>query len=230
MEDEKLKYWLAFGRISGIGRARFKLLESYFGMLDQAWAANGAEFQAAGMDKRTTLSITTSRSTLNPDDEIERLNKSGVRALTWHDSDYPTRLKEIYDLPPILYVRGALWPDDERSVSVVGTRVPSAYGRGIAESFSHDLAVAGVTVVSDLARGVDGIAHRAALDAGKRTIAVMGSGLNVIYPGEHANLAERIVENGALVSEHPFGGEAGRKKLPASQPYHGWHDARHPGD
>jgi DNA processing protein len=111
-------------------------------------------------------------------------------------------------------VRGALWPDDERSVSVVGTRVPSAYGRGTADSFSHDLAVAGVTVVSGLARGVDGIVHRAALDAGKSTIAVMGSGVNVIYPGEHANLAERIVENGALVSEHPLGAKPDARNFP----------------
>jgi DNA processing protein len=92
MQDEKLKYRLAFGRVSGIGKARFKLLESYFGRLDQAWTATGAEFQAVGRDKRTTLSITTRRSTLNPDEETERLNKIGVRVLTWNDSDYPARL------------------------------------------------------------------------------------------------------------------------------------------
>ena len=205
MDQDHLKYWIAFSRVPGIGRARFKLLESHFGTLDHAWQAGGAELQAAGLDKRTTLSITTRRGKLDPDQELERLNASGVRVLTWHDADYPARLKEIYDLPPLLYVRGALWPDDERSVSVVGTRKPSAYGRGVADKLSHELARAGVTIVSGLARGVDGIAHRAALDAGRRTIAVMGSGVDVIYPSEHANLAERIVENGALISEHPLG-------------------------
>lgn len=214
METEELKYWLAFSRVPGIGRARFKLLESYFGTMGNAWQAGGAELQAAGLDKRTTLSITTRRTILNPDEEMERLDKSGVRALTWHDADYPNRLKEIYDLPPLLYVRGALWPDDERSVSVVGTRKPSAYGRGIADSLSHELAVAGVTIVSGLARGIDGVAHRAALDAGRRTIAVMGSGVDVIYPSEHANLADRIVENGAIISEHPLGAKPDARNFP----------------
>lgn len=205
---------MAFSRVPGIGRARFKLLESHFGTLDNAWRANGAELQAAGLDQRTTLSITTLRSKLNPDEELERLNRSGVKALTWHDADYPSRLKEIYDLPPILYVRGNMWPDDDRSISVVGTRKPSAYGRGVADSLTTGLARAGVTIVSGLARGVDGIAHRAALDAGQRTIAVMGSGVDVIYPGEHANLAARIVENGALVSEHPLGTKPDARNFP----------------
>ena len=214
MEAEILKYWLAFSRVPGIGRARLKLLEEHFGTLDQAWRANGAELQAAGLDKRTTLSITTRRSKLNPEEELDRLGKSGAQALTWHDAGYPARLKEIYDLPPVLYVRGALWPDDERSVAVVGTRKPSAYGRGIADSLTHELASAGVTIVSGMARGVDGIAHRAALDAGQRTIAVMGSGVDVIYPSEHANLAGRILENGALVSEHPLGTRPDARNFP----------------
>ena len=214
MEPEILKYWLAFSKVPGIGRARLKLLESYFGTLDHAWRAGGAELQAAGLDRRTTLSITTRRNQLNPDEELERLNSSGVSAITWHDADYPPRLREIYDLPPLLYIRGALRPDDERSLAVVGTRRPSAYGSGVAGSLTHDLARAGVTILSGLARGVDGIAHRAALDAGRRTIAVLGSGVDVIYPSEHAKLAERILENGALISEHPLGAKPDARNFP----------------
>jgi DNA processing protein len=128
-----------------------------------------------------------------------------ARAITWNDDDYPARLKEIYDLPPVLYVLGELRSKDERSVAIVGPRVPTAYGREVAYQLTHDIAGSGVTIVNGLARGVDAIVHRAALEAGQRTIAVMGSGLDVMYPKEHASLASEIVQNGALVSEYPMG-------------------------
>ena len=203
MESEQLKYWLAFNRVRLIGRARFKLLESYFDSMETAWAASEAELRTAGLDRRAIRSVADGRREIEPDAEMEALLKSGVSAFTWHDDEYPARLKEIYDLPPVLYVKGRLLPEDERSIAVVGTRSPSHYGRQAAEQLVYDIAGAGVTIVSGLARGVDGISHRAALDAGQRTIAVLGSGLDIIYPREHTNLSERIAENGALLSEHP---------------------------
>jgi DNA processing protein len=205
MQEKQLKYWIAFNRIPGIGRARFKLLEASFGSLEAAWRADGAALQAAGLDLRTTQSVLSCRSKIDPDDEIRRLEQNGVRALTWHDVEYPARLKEIYDLPPVLYVKGSLLPEDERSLSIVGTRKPSAYGREVTHRLTCDLAKAGVIIVSGLARGVDALAHRAALDMHQRTIAVMGSGVDIIYPREHARLASEIAEKGALVSEHPLG-------------------------
>lgn len=214
MQPDNLKYWIAFNRIRGIGRARFKLLESGFDSIQTAWSASESELRAAGLDARTIRAIVNGRQSVNPDAELETLERSGVRALTWHDADYPPRLKQIYDLPPLLYVKGKLLPDDERSIAVVGTRKPSPYGVQVAEKIVRDIAEAGVAVVSGLARGVDGIAHGAALNGGARTIAVLGSGVDVIYPREHQRLAARIVENGALVSEHPLGTRPDARNFP----------------
>ena len=205
MQVNELKYWVAFTRLPGIGRVSFQRMEEHFGTLEQAWRAGLTELKAAGLNPRAARSIATRKMALDPDDEMARLEKLGVRAVAWHDEQYPPRLKEIYDLPPVLFVRGEVVPEDERSVAVVGTRSPSPYGREVAYQLSHDLALAGVTIVSGLARGIDGIAHRAAIEAGKRTIAVLGSGIDVSYPREHASLASQVAESGALVSEHPLG-------------------------
>jgi DNA processing protein len=125
METDELKYWIAFNRVPRIGRARFMALERHFGTLEAAWRAGPHDLQAAGIDSRTALRIVSRRATLDPDAEIEQLQSVGTRALTWHDPEYPARLKEIYDLPPVLYVRGELAPEDERSIAVVGTRKPT---------------------------------------------------------------------------------------------------------
>ncbi len=153
MESTELKHWIAFNRVSGVGRARIALIEGHFGSLERAWKASTAELIEAGLDRRTAGTMTKAVATIDPDDELARVQAAGVRALTWHDEDYPPRLKEIYDKPPVLNVRGSLSPDDERAVAVVGTRRPTAYGRQAAYQISHDLARSGVTIVSGLARG-----------------------------------------------------------------------------
>ena len=205
MDIDELKYWVAFNRIPGIGRVRFALMEKKFGTLSEAWRAGPSELERAGMDRRSAGRIDSRRPAIDPDAEMARLDANGIRALTWHDADYPPRLKEIYDLPPVLYLRGELVPDHERSVAVVGTRRPTPYGREVAYRLCYDLSMAEVTVVSGLARGIDAIAHRAALEAGTRTIAVLGSGLDTIYPREHASLAQEIAGSGVVISEHPLG-------------------------
>ena len=205
MESNELKHWVAFNRIPSVGRAKFKLLEDSFGTLTQAWRAGLSELLAAGLDSRTARRIATRKLSIDADAELARVSELGLRAITWHDSDYPSLLKETYDLPPVLFVRGELVPDDSRSVAVVGARKPTAYGREVAHRLTYDLAHSGVTIVSGLARGIDAVAHRAAMDAGQRTLAVLGSGLDVMYPREHAKLAEEISENGALISEHALG-------------------------
>ena len=214
MEANELKFWIAFNRVPRIGRARFMVLESYFGTMDRAWHASGSDLKDAGIDSKTAQLVVTSRATIDPDAELERLAKSDINAFTWHDASYPSRLKEIYDLPPVIYVRGTLSPEDERSVAVVGTRNASVYGREVAHRLTYDLARSGVTIVSGLARGIDGIAHRAALDARQRTVAVLGSGIDVIYPREHSKLASEITENGALISEHPLGTRPNAQNFP----------------
>ena len=200
-----IKYWVAFSLIPQLGTVRFRLLEGYFKSLERAWTAGTEEFKAAGIDGKTARGIVSHRDNINPDAEMERLDRAGTRALTWNDPGYPPRLKEISDPPPVLYLRGELLPEDERSVAVVGTRKATAYGREAAGVLSRDLARSGVTIVSGLARGIDSIAHRAALEGEGRTIAVFGCGLDIIYPSEHRRLAQDILERGALVSEYPLG-------------------------
>ena len=200
-----LAYWVAFSRIPGIGRARFAHMEGGFRSLADAWRAGAAELRACGLDERSVEAIVAARPGISPDGEMERLARAKVTALTWHDAAYPARLKEIYDPPPVLFVRGEMTPADEWAIAVVGTRRATAYGREIAERLAGDLARNGITVVSGLARGIDHVAHRAALEAGGRTIAVQACGLVMVYPAEHLGLAQQIAGQGALISDYPLG-------------------------
>ena len=209
-------YWIALSRTPGLGAARFRLLEEHFrGDLESAWRAPPRELRAAGIGGGVVKAIAECREKVSPDVELERLWRSGVAALTWHDADYPRRLKEIADAPPVLYCLGTLRPEDETSVAVVGTRRPTDYGRRVTAELCAELAARGVTVVSGLALGIDARAHQATLDAGGRTIAVMGNGLDTVYPRENRRLAERIMgEGGALVSEFPLGARPEASNFP----------------
>lgn len=204
---DETKYWVAFNRIAGVGRVRYLALLGRFGRLADAWAAGAGDLRAAGLDDRIVRTIVSERPKIDPDAEMERLQRAGVQALRWDEEGYPSRLREIDDPPPVLYVRGELRETDEWAVSVVGTRRPTPYGRQVAEEMSTQLASNRICVISGLARGVDAIAHRAALRAGGRTIAVLACGLDIVYPPEHARLALEIMESGALVSDYPLGTE-----------------------
>jgi DNA processing protein len=125
--------------------------------------------------------------------------------LICNDPDYPSRLKEIYDYPPVIYIRGSLLPEDEWCLAVVGTRRATVYGKQVTEEIVTDLARSRITIVSGLAKGIDSVAHRAALEAGGRSIAIFACGLDTVYPGENAELARRIMQQGALISEYPLG-------------------------
>ena len=208
------KHWVALSLIPNLGAVRFRLLEDHFRSLEAAWTASLGELKAAGVDDKTARAIVTHRADISPDGEMEKLQKAGVRALTWNDSSYPPRLKEIHDPPPVLYVLGEILPEDERAVAVVGTRKATSYGREAAATLSRSLAGSGVTIVSGLARGIDSVAHRAALEGEGRTIAVFGCGLDVIYPPEHRKLARDILDHGALVSEHPLGTKPDARHFP----------------
>ncbi|MFW6174544.1 MAG: DNA-processing protein DprA [Chloroflexota bacterium] len=203
MDD--LKFWVALSRVSRVGPIRFRLLETRFGDMETAWRASEEDLLAAGLDRPAAMQIAEARRQLDPDGEMERLEREGVRAVHVRSPEYPERLGELYDAPPVLFVRGSLAAEDERAVAVVGTRSCTSYGREMATRLATELVGHSITVVSGLARGVDGIAHQAALDAGGRTIGVVASGVDIVYPAEHARLAKRMVENGAVVSEYPLG-------------------------
>lgn len=200
MDD--LKFWVALSSIPQLGAARFKLLEGYFGELELAWGASASQLRDAGLDSRTAQEVASARSSVDPDGLMAELENAGVCAASWSCDAYPPRLKEISNPPPVLYYRGDIRPQDEWSVAVVGTRKPTSYGREAASKLSRELASAGITVVSGLALGIDGVAHRAALDCGGRTIAVVAGGLDSVYPREHTDLFRRIEGQGAVVSEH----------------------------
>ncbi len=205
MDEVERKYWIAFSRVPRVGRVRAAQLEDHFGSLRGAWEASSGELRAAGLDASTVSECVAARARINPDDELELLHRHGVQAVTWHDDAYPRQLAEIYDRPPVLFARGTMTPADEWAVAVVGTRRVSEFGRQAAEVMARGLALNRVTVVSGLARGVDAVAHRAALEAGGRTIGVLACGLDMVYPPEHKRLAEQIVEQGALISDYAIG-------------------------
>jgi len=208
------KYWVGFTLIPGIGRVRLSRLEQYFGKMERAWQASATELEMAGLDNRSIESIIERRPKISLDAEMEKLERYKVTVLTQKDEAYPSRLKEIYDSPPVLYVRGRFAPEDDWSLAVVGTRRPTYYGREVTEQIVGDLARNRITIVSGLAKGIDATAHRAALDSGGRSIAVFGCGLDIVYPRDHVKLAREVMERGALVSEFPLGTPPRRENFP----------------
>jgi DNA processing protein len=202
---DSLAYWIGFNKARGIGPARLRALLDAFGDVAAAWRAPVEALREVGLDRRTVQNLAELRERVDLEAELARVRKAGVDVLTWDDPRYPARLKAINDPPPVLYLRGELRAEDDFGVAVVGTRGLSNYGREAARSIAAGLAEAGVTVISGLARGIDAVAHRAALDAGGRTLAVLGCGVDVIYPWDNRHIAADLMEHGALMSEYPLG-------------------------
>jgi DNA processing protein len=199
------RYWIAFNLVKGIGAVRLRALHGHFGDLALAWQAPADALQAAGLSAKLAGRVLQVRASLDLDQYMAQIAAQGIQVLTWEDEAYPSHLKEIDQPPPVLYVRGELAAEDAWAVAVVGTRRVTAYGRQVTEELASHLARNGVTVVSGLARGVDAIAHQAALKAGGRTLAVLGNGVDRIYPPEHRALAGQIAASGALLSDYAPG-------------------------
>ena len=199
------RYYLGFNLVNGIGPARLDRLIERCGSVEAAWRAAAGELMAAGLDAKTAAALLKAQRTLDLDAELKRVERAGMQLITREDAGYPAALAQIPAPPPLLYVQGQISAVDNWSVAVVGTRSPTTYGREVTRRLVGELAAAGVTVVSGLAIGVDTIAHAAALETGGRTIAVLGSGLDQVYPERNRALAEQIAASGALVSEFPLG-------------------------
>src|SRR6266702_3060652 len=215
---DELACWIALNRVPGIGPASFRALLDYFhDDVEAAWKAERKELAQAGITQRTIDNLLKLRSTITPQQELEKLAKLRIRVITWKDALYPPLLREIDDAPPVLYTYGKLTEADRFALAVVGTRNSSTYGLQVTERIVTELAKGSVTIVSGLALGIDTIAHTSALDAGGRTIAVMASGLDTIYPAENFNLARRIVESGqgALITSFPLGVKPEKGNFPA---------------
>ncbi|MBK9210768.1 MAG: DNA-protecting protein DprA [Anaerolineales bacterium] len=204
MMDDK-KYWIGFNLIKGIGAIRMQSLIAYFGDLETAWSADPASLAEAGLGAKVIERVLIARQKVDLDQVWAKIEAQGIKILTWQDEAYPSRLKEIAQPPPVLYIRGEYLPDDLFAVAIVGTRRVTPYGRQVTEELSTFLASNGITVISGLARGVDAIAHQTALKAGGRTIGILGSGVDKIYPPEHLKLAEQMMERGAIISDYAPG-------------------------
>lgn len=210
------EYWIAFSNVDGIGPAKTRRLHERFGTLAAAWSHNADSLIEAGIDARTAHAFIKARQAEDLAGELAHLDRAGVQAIAWDDKErYPKLLRHVANPPVVLYMRGELLPPDELAVAIVGTRLPSAYGRQVAQKLAGELAAKGVTIVSGLARGIDAEAHRAALATGGRTIAVLGSGLDVIYPREHAGLSRDIAKCGAVLSDYPLGAKPDAVHFPA---------------
>lgn len=204
---------LMLSAVRGVGTTRLRALVERFedtGAILRAGARELALVQ--GMDRKTAAAVAQAfrggaegDAARFADEQLSRLNRTNARILTLWDAEYPSNLRTIYDPPPLLFLRGVIHADLEHSIAVVGTRTMSAYGRAMAAQFGTALAELGVPVVSGLARGVDTAAHTAVLKARGRTWGVIGSGVDVIYPPENRALAERMMEEGGLLSEFPMG-------------------------
>lgn len=207
-------YWVGFNLVKGIGAVRLRGLLDFFGSLEIAWQAPAEGLRAAGLPPKTLENLLRIRKDCSLDAIWENIHKHGAQVLTWEDENYPRRLLEIDQPPPVLFVRGSFEPADDWAVAVVGTRQVTPYGKQVTQELAAFLAYHGITVVSGLARGVDRFAHEAALREGGRTIAVLGSGVDRIYPPEHAKLAAQMIDQGAVISDYPLGTEPESTNFP----------------
>ncbi len=196
-------YWIGINLVKGIGAVRLRGLLDFFGDAKTAWEANPDDLRTAGLSPAIVKRFVHTRENVDLQKVWDEIAAKNIRVMNWEDADYPARLREIAQPPPILYLQGEiLLEEDAWAVAIVGTRRVTAYGRQVTEEIATFLAQKGITIVSGLARGVDGIAHSSALKAGGRTLAVLGSGVNRIYPPEHRNLAASISKSGAVLSDY----------------------------
>ena len=215
MVPDSLKYWIALRAVEEVGCVGFRQLLQAFGSPEAVFREPAARLQVIpGIGPKTAEHIRCFRDWEKAEREVTRAEEMGITILTCDSPLYPARLLNIYDYPPFLYLKGTLLPD-EIGVAVVGSRLASTYGKYVTEKLSRELAMQGITVVSGLARGIDAAAHRGALAGKGRTIAVLGCGLDLIYPPENESLAAAIAATGAVVTEFPLGTPPNGPNFPA---------------
>lgn len=199
------RWWIGFQQTPRLGPKHIQAIGDAFNWdLESAWNAPTAQLSAI-VGERVGQLVEATRTTIDLESIVAKVKQLGQTVIPYADQRYPALLRETSAPPIVLYVEGELTAADKTAIAIVGSRNSSPYGRDVTRMLATELAAAGVTIVSGLARGIDGAAHDAALNAGGRTIAVLAGGLDWIYPSEHKSLAKRTIENGALISEHPPG-------------------------
>ena len=207
--------WLALALTPGLGPTRVRKFVERFGSPEAVFRASLTELESAEIQAVSAQSIATGKSAELAREEMARASDGGITVLSSGDVHYPPRLKEIYDPPSILYVRGNPEVLTKPGIAVVGTRHPTPYGSGMAERLACDLATQGLVIISGMARGVDTASHRGAISSKGKTVAVFGTGVDVIYPKENSRLSEQILAlGGALISEFPLGTFAAPHNFP----------------
>lgn len=215
-QKQDIKYWVAFSYIEGIGPQKIKLIKNHFSNMKDAWQAPANDFIKIGLNTKDIEAITETKNRLNPDKLYEHIQNSDIKIVTLESKNYPLLLKEIYSPPPILYYKGNLPDNSNFSLGVVGTRKTSIYGRQATLDLVSILAKTGLIIISGLALGIDTLAHQATLKHSGITIAVLGCGLDKIYPASNHQLAKKIIFNGGcLISEYPPGTEPLKQHFPA---------------
>lgn len=215
MQQHDPRYWIGFQLVPRMGPVRTRQLVEILGSPGAAWHASERELRATGLPADACTAITRTRAEIDLDHELAKMEKHGVVAVSIDHPEYPRLLQHIPSQPTVIYMKGSYAPADDLAIGIVGTRRSTTYGADMTRKIASGLAEAGVTVVSGLARGIDTHAHIAALEAGGRTLAVCACGLDRIYPPQNRRLAERIIENGALISEYPVGVPPDGRNFPA---------------
>lgn len=215
MNLDELRFLLQLTTVPSIGPARIRALIAHFHSASAVFSASQAELcRVSGIEQTLAENILRNHDAAFAERQLEVLAARNTHLLTYWDGDYPSLLKKIPDPPVLLYVEGELASSNENLLAIVGTRAPTQYGKMVAEKLTAELASRGFTIVSGLARGIDTVAHRTALKSGGRTLAVLGSGLDVMYPAENEKLAQEIIVNGAVLSEYPFGAKPDAVNFP----------------
>lgn len=214
MKDKK--YWIWLSSLSRVGSKSCLNLIRHFGSAENIYHCSFSELMASGLVReKAAMAISQDRNIENADEYLKTMKESGINVYTILESEYPENLKNIYDPPPVLYVKGELALEDELAIGIVGSRKATDYGLKAAERIALRLAEMGITIVSGMAMGIDSAAHRGALKAKGRTLAVCGCGLKYVYPMTNYNLSQEIVKSGALISEYPFDTAAYANQFPA---------------
>ncbi|MDD4179841.1 MAG: DNA-processing protein DprA [Candidatus Margulisbacteria bacterium] len=211
--NKNLKYWLAMNKIDKLGPISIKRLYDHFGSIEKGWQADEKEIAGIeGLRRDAIKSFIENRTKIDLATEINKLKD--VKVLCLEDSEYPSSLKNIYDPPPVIYIKGNLLPADSKAIAIVGTRKASRYGLEMAKKFAEGLSSLGITIVSGLALGIDTAAHQGTLQAKGRTLAVLGSGVDTIYPSSNKQLAAEVEKSGAVISEFPLGAKPDTGSFP----------------
>ena len=213
-QPEQWRYWLALRLVRGVGNVTYRELLERFQSPDVILKTPVSVLVDTGIHPTVAQAIAAFDQWKTVETELQKLAHTHARLVTRADDNYPVNLTHLHDPPPFLYVHGDLLPTDRFAIAIVGSRSASTYGRTMARELARSLAAKGVTVVSGLARGVDAEAHRATIAVGGRTLAVLGSGVDVIYPSEHRSLAQEVTTHGALVSEFSLGSKPDAMHFP----------------